>query len=286
MTSPFTFRTVRARLLLAAVCVEAVMLSLMVLNGMRVLGESLADQARTQAAQLSPVLQAALITPMAQSDYATVQAILDESRLVNALVYMAVADSRGRVIASSGLGPGHPLPPADAALSLEPKAPGVYRYDVSAPLGLLGQPLGRLQFGLDLSPMVGALRTQLGQSVAIAGVEILLSMALLTAIGAWLTRHLTRFTKMSGAVAQGNYDQMVMAEGDDDIVRLGSAFNAMARAVHERVEELTVAIRRREEIEAELRDSESRLRDMAGAASDWFWETDSSYRLVFAGFWG
>lgn len=33
--------------------------------------------------------------------------------------------------------------------------------------------------------------------------------------------------------------------------------------------------------ETELRESESRFRDLAGSASDWFWETDASHRLSF-----
>jgi PAS domain S-box-containing protein len=33
--------------------------------------------------------------------------------------------------------------------------------------------------------------------------------------------------------------------------------------------------------EQELRESESRFRDLAGSASDWFWETDADYRLTF-----
>jgi PAS domain S-box-containing protein len=35
------------------------------------------------------------------------------------------------------------------------------------------------------------------------------------------------------------------------------------------------------ELEEELRASERRFRDLAGSASDWFWETDPSYRLTF-----
>jgi len=282
LRSLFTIRTVRARLLLAAICVEAVMLTLMVVNGLRVLDHGMAGQARAQAAQLTPVLQAALVTPLAQRDYATVQAILDESRATRVLSYLAVIDGRGRVIAASGLPAGADLPEPDAALSLGPKADGVFRYDVSAPVEVGGQSFGRVQFGLDLAPMVLALRTQFSQSVAIAAVEIVLSVALLTAIGVWLTRHLTGFTRLSEAVARGDYSTVEVVEGTDDIGRLGIAFNAMTRAVRERVAELEVAIRRREEVEEDLRDSEARLRDMAEAASDWFWEAGPDYRLTFA----
>lgn len=40
-------------------------------------------------------------------------------------------------------------------------------------------------------------------------------------------------------------------------------------------------VTQRKQIEQELRDSESRFRDLAGSASDWFWETDADYKLTF-----
>ena len=40
-------------------------------------------------------------------------------------------------------------------------------------------------------------------------------------------------------------------------------------------------ITQRKQVERELRESEGRFRDLAGSASDWFWETDAEYRLVF-----
>ena len=104
-------RSIRARLLVVAICVEAIMLTLMVANGLRVLNSSMTEEAQIHAAQLVPVLRAALLTPLAQMDYATVQAILDESRVANALDYLAVSDRRGHVIAISGWEAGTPLPP-------------------------------------------------------------------------------------------------------------------------------------------------------------------------------
>ncbi|MFD2233532.1 PAS domain S-box protein [Phaeospirillum tilakii] len=282
MTAPSLLRTVRARLLLAAVLVEVAMLALLVGSGLRVLSDSLQTQAESQARQLVPVLQAALITPLAQRDHATVQAILDESLVADALAYLAVSDNRGRIVAISGWPPDRALPAPDRVLSFVEKEPNVHRFDVAAPIGLLGQDLGRLQFGLDLAPQVAALHTQLIQGLAISGGALLLSVALLTAIGIWLTRHFDQFTRISGAVARGDYTSIALAEGEDEIGQLGTAFNAMAHAVRGRVEELTVAIQRREEVEAELRDSERRFRDLAASASDWFWETDAEYRLTYA----
>ncbi|MDR3436680.1 PAS domain S-box protein [Telmatospirillum sp.] len=40
-------------------------------------------------------------------------------------------------------------------------------------------------------------------------------------------------------------------------------------------------ISHRKEVERDLRESERRFRDLAGSASDWFWETDDDYHLTF-----
>jgi signal transduction histidine kinase/HAMP domain-containing protein len=230
MGRPLFLRTVRGRLLLAAICVETVMLTLMVGNGLRVLNNSLIEQTHGYADQLTPVLRAALVTPLAQRDYATLQAILDESHSAAALHYLAVSDNAGKVVAIAGWPKDQPLPQPDPTFSLALDSMG-YSYDVRAPVSVGSQVLGNLHFGLALDQIVAARRTQLAQSVIIALSEIVLTAGLLTAIGIWLTGSLSRLTQVSRQVAQGNYTPDAALEGNDDIGRLGAAFNMMSRAV-------------------------------------------------------
>ena len=72
--------TIRVRLLMLLIGVEVLMLAVLVSNSIRLLHGAMANQARLQAEQYHPVLEAALAVPLAQQDYATVQTILDESR--------------------------------------------------------------------------------------------------------------------------------------------------------------------------------------------------------------
>jgi signal transduction histidine kinase/ActR/RegA family two-component response regulator/HAMP domain-containing protein len=115
------------------------------------------------------------------------------------------------------------------------------RYDVARPVALAGQQLGTLHFGLDLSPIISARYALLTQGVIIAVGELMMSIGLLTVLGLWLTRHLAALTQASEAVAAGNLTPAPVAEGEDDIGRLGAAFNAMSRAVSERIGDLTNA---------------------------------------------
>ena len=74
------WHTVRGRLLFLAIGIEMLMLTILVTNSLRLLHGSMTSQARLQAEQMHPVISAALTAPLAQRDYATVQAIINECR--------------------------------------------------------------------------------------------------------------------------------------------------------------------------------------------------------------
>lgn len=234
-------RSVRGRLLLVAITVEALMLTLLVTNSLRLLTDNMGTQAQRHADQIAPVLIAAIIAPLAQRDYATVQAVLDESTATSGIEYMAVTDHADRRLASSGWPAETPLPKPATELRLfegNAKAP---RYDVARPIVIYGQQLGVLHFGLSLKQITEAHSQLFKQGIAIALLEIVLSAGLMALLGYFLTRHLGDLTRASEAVAAGNLTPPPIPEGNDDLGRLGAAFNAMSRAIAERIGELTAA---------------------------------------------
>ncbi len=234
-------RSVRGRLLLAAIAIEALMLTLLVANSLRLLTDSMGSQAQRHAEQISPVLIAAIVAPLAQRDYATVQAVLDESAAIRGIEYVAVVDHAGRLLATSGWPGGKPLPVPDSAFRLIDDGKEAPRYDVATPVLAYGQKLGTLQFGLDLRQIIEAHGQLFRQGVGIALLEVFLSACLMGLLGYFLTRHLSALTQASEAVASGNLTPPPVPEGDDEVGRLGAAFNAMSRAVGERIRELTAA---------------------------------------------
>ncbi|WLT33189.1 response regulator [Geothrix sp. PMB-07] len=234
------WRSIRGRMLMVALAVEATMLTLLVANSLRLLSGHMTEQAADHVAQLTPVLNAALVAPVAQRDYATVQAILDESRAVQGIDYLALVDASGRVVAESGWERGRALPTPDREVRLFREG-GIPRFNAATPITLAGQKLGTLHVGLNLSKIVSAHRQMLRQGVLIAAFEVLLSAGLLALLGYWMTRHLAALTRASEAVAGGNLTPPPVDEGPDDVGRLGAAFNAMSRAVAERIGELTQA---------------------------------------------
>jgi two-component system, sensor histidine kinase len=234
------WNTVRGRLLLLAIGIEMVMLTVLVFNSLRLLHGAMTNQARSQAAQYHPVLKAALTAPLAQHDYATVQAVINESRTAGDVLYIVVVDPAGRWAGSSGWPADRPLPEPSRDIPLfgSEKEP---RYDVVVPISMYDQPLGTLHFGLNLSQIVSARQKLLAQGVGIAAVLLVLSSLILLMIGYWLTRHLTTLTEASLQVASGNLTPPPVPEGQDDVGQLGIAFNTMSRVIAERVNELTAA---------------------------------------------
>jgi signal transduction histidine kinase/CheY-like chemotaxis protein len=234
------FRSVRGRLLVAAMLVEAVMLTILVSNSLRLMHEYMVEQVELHSRQITPILTAATVAPLAQRDYATVQSVLDESISQKGVQYLVVVDAQGNRVASSGWPPDRALPVPDKNFDLAQQM-GSPVYHVRMPILSSGQPLGQLHFGLDLAHILAARHALLTQGTLIAAGELLLSLVLLTALGLWMTRHLGDLTRASEEVAAGNLTPAIVTEGTDELGRLGAAFNAMSRAVRERVRELTEA---------------------------------------------
>ncbi|MBI4495042.1 MAG: HAMP domain-containing histidine kinase [Chloroflexi bacterium] len=62
-------------------------------------------------------------------------------------------------------------------------------------------------------------------------VSLLVSVAVALVLSASISRPLARITRASEEMARGNYEQVIPARGRDEITRLASAFNYMAREV-------------------------------------------------------
>ena len=234
------FRSVRARLLLAAIVVEALMLSLLVFNSLRLMNDYLVEQVELHSRQIVPILTAATVAPLGQRDYATVQSVLDESLTQKGVQYLVVVDPQGNRVASSGWPKDQALPEADTDFNVA-RSTGRPVYHLQKPIVAFGQSLGQLYYGLDLSHILAARQSLTTQGAIIALVELLFSVVILTILGLWMTRHLVDLTRASREVTHGNLTPAPVKEGPDELGQLGVAFNAMSGAVRERVLELTKA---------------------------------------------
>ncbi len=142
----------------------------------------------------------------------------------------------------------------------------VQRFDTEIPIGIGEQTYGRLQFGVSTEFLHQARENLLRQSILIASIEILLSIVLLLLLGVWLTRHLSKLENVSLAVAKGDFDVAVEVDSEDEIGRVGQAFNRMTQEIKQRL--------------SELGRSEARFRSLTELSADWFWEQDAELRFT------
>ncbi|NDP48556.1 MAG: EAL domain-containing protein, partial [Sulfuriferula multivorans] len=209
------------------------MLSLLVVNSLRLTDASLLDQAQVRIAELKTLFNASLASPLAQRDYGTLKDILEEIRSEKGITYLVLQDRYGNVLSAVGRPAEQALPVVGDALNLDEIEQG--EFNLSVPILLADQKLGQLAFGLSSRFLQESRAHLLRQSLLIAAAEVLLSILFLTVLGIWMTRHLARLTLASQAVAAGDYEATVKVSGHDEVSLLANAFNGMTAAVRERI---------------------------------------------------
>ena len=183
-------------------------------------------QARSQ--QLIPLLNAALAAPMAQRDYASVAAIVDELKDTRDLVYLEVLDAAGRSVT----GPRTVQPPLLTRENQGDTLP------FSAPIALAGQPLGRVDFSLSRRAIEETRHSILvGIGLLSAGALALFSLAL-AVFSVAVTRPLKSLITAARDIQAGNYDVELSSHRQDEFGMLMKAFGKMTQEVRRKVSEL------------------------------------------------
>ncbi len=228
---PFV-RSLRARLLLAALLIEVLVLAVLLGSGLKHMENQLGRQLGQHVQALRLAYQTAIAVPLVARDYATLRDILDGWREADELHYIAVTAPDGKVLASSGHPAGQPLP-----ARREDVAWGEVMHLVF-PVEYQGQDYGSVHLGLDTGFIAAASRQLVWQWLLVAGAGVGLTAFLLLLAGLWLTRHLQTLTRAAARVAEGDYGVHLDLPTRDEIGLLAKSFNAMATAVENRVDEL------------------------------------------------
>lgn len=242
--------SLRSKLVLLSLVVEVAMLTLLVVNSVRLSQESLLTQAQARYTELDTLFNAALAAPLAQRDYATLNEILVESARMEGVIYAVLVDHSGYVVASAGWEKGQTLPAVTPAAKIADTRAD--RVDMSTHIMLAGQEYGTLHYGVSTAFLTEARVHLVRQSILIAGVEILLSTLLLAGLGFWLTRHLSTLTRASEAFAQGQLDIRLPVQSDDEVGSLTHAFNSMANAIAAQIGALKASTTQLHEEQARL----------------------------------
>src|SRR5688572_28257806 len=104
--------SLRARLLLAVVGVNVVMMVLLIINGISIMDQKLDERTRVHLEEQRQLLNAALSVPLAVRQTRTLAEILERVRADSGITYLVLFDHNERLVASAGWERGSPLPPA------------------------------------------------------------------------------------------------------------------------------------------------------------------------------
>lgn len=250
--------SLRWKLVLGSVLIEVITLTVLVVSNVRLMEEHLQRQVQVRLSELSVLLNTTVGPAMAQLDYATIQGVFAQSRRTEGITYFVLLDHRGKRVASEGWPSSQALPPVQTQIDIRGEAP---RLDTAIAVSVGGQVYGQLQFGVSTEFIQQARQQLVRQNIAIAVLELVMSIVLLGLLGVWLTRHLSALEAASASIAHGHFDVSVQAQTQDEIGRVGQAFNTMAQEVRHRLRELGA--------------SEARFRGLTALSADWYWEQDA-----------
>lgn len=263
---PYGLHSLRFKLVLASIVVEAIMLTALVWNSMRITEDALHEAFQMRTRTIEPLMNASLVGPLLQRDYATleerVRAIINES----VLVYVEVSDELGQLAARGGEVP----KPANLNSSLQDTD---QIYDQEFDLTIAGQAIGHARYGLNVSLLqttLGNLRTQ---GIGLALIGIVLTFLLLSSLGYLLTRHLKALAQAAQAIQGGDYTTRVKTVGRDEVAVAAQSFNAMASTIER-------DIAQRKLVTDLLHESEERLHQALNAAHMRTFDWDISNDII------
>ena len=247
----------RLKTILGIALIEAVLLAVLIVSGLRWLQES--NQAQLlQRAETSVHLFAALTKDaVLAADLATLESFVQEILTNPGILYARVRDAQGRVLAAAGdeAALGRDFVPDTAPTQA---SDGVF--DTFALIEVAGVTFGRVEIGLEVAAFRALLDEARLRAIAIALLEMGLVALFSLLLGTYLTRQLRQLRRAAGRVVEEGPGFQLPVSGRDDLAQTLIAFNdmsarlAQAMGAQDRVlAELRHQIAQREALAAELR---------------------------------
>ncbi len=205
--------SLRYKLTLAALAVEAIMLSFLIWNGVQVSREALQKQAGQRVHEIAGTLAVALQAPLSQQDDASVRDIVDSLKRDSGLKMIEVRDDANRIVHQTG----------DAGDDAD--------FRTVQAITLAGQRYGEISLVLSGDFVRDTQARYIQHSLLIAIAALLLTGVLLALSASGVIRRFDALTRASKRMAQGDLDVRLDSAGEDEIGQLVETFNLMAESV-------------------------------------------------------
>jgi len=196
----------------------------------------LQEQLEEAAMQQRVLLGAALLAPMLQRDYATVEAVIRESRAVRGVDYIAAFDRQRRLVATDG-----PVPSAVAAGREAGDVTADRTFHFSGAIAAGGDAVGHIAFGLSKTLIADARRSLLLGALGVGLIIVLVFSALFAWISYRLTRPLIALSQATRKMQGGDYGIELAYRGFDEIGALTDDFRQLAARIREQIAKVTAS---------------------------------------------
>jgi PAS domain S-box-containing protein len=210
--------------------IEVVMLSIMVWNNVDTIYRTHTDRLNDSAVSLVKQFASAAGAFMVEVDYASLEEYATTILEHREVAYVEVIDLRNRPVVFVGDIDGARLPVPDQY----PTKVNDGVFDVKADIMLAGRLQGYVFIGFSLDLMRQTIQSARNRSIAIATMEIVLSIVATIALALYLTRNLRALSEAAASVGEGNFDVSLPVQRRDEVGLTSLAFNKMVDAIAER----------------------------------------------------
>jgi PAS domain S-box-containing protein len=235
----------RLKTILGIAAIEAILLAVLVVSGLRWLHDSNEEQLIQRGAATASLFAATAKDAVLATDLATLESLVQETLGIPGVVYVRVRNADSVVLAEAGdpeVLARSPVPGNDPSKATD----GVF--DTVAEIREAGAYFGRVEIGLTVESFRALLRNARTQGIGIALLEILLVAIFSLMLGTVLTRQLRHLQQASVRLAREGPGYQIPVKGKDELATAVRAFNEMssrlARLHRERIrteEELRLA---------------------------------------------
>ena len=232
------FKTLRARLIVAIVLVQLMVLGVLVSNMSRAWTEMVIHTTDIRVQEMGRLLNAALGPSLAALDYAPAAELMEGVRTPEGIDYLVLFDRNGKLIAAQGWDAGTPLPPNDDLKKLftSNEIPPIIH--AVTPIELAGQRYGTLRYGVSTELLRDSVNRVVWQSLSVAIAGAMLSALLMALLGFWLTRRLYQLIDAAEQGASAESPLRIPVQGDDEVSQLAQRFNQLSQVIQERLDAL------------------------------------------------
>ncbi|MGA7178884.1 MAG: EAL domain-containing protein [Thiobacillaceae bacterium] len=211
----------RNRFLLAAISIQAIVLAALVFNSVRLIDQTMEEQARADAQEDAEIMAATITAPLAERNMATLRSLVSLMEKEPNFNSVVVRDEEGQVLVKIGprMEKANVLVAGKVPVKLGTRIYGWVEYEYSG-------------------GSINGVRTSLiHQSVGIGLLALLGTSLLLLLSGYWISRHFQTLSHMATRIADGDFSARAPVWGQDEVGRIAEVFNQLAQTVEDSVKQ-------------------------------------------------